>query len=174
MLNPEKKTGRRWLGRVFVPLAIALFAALMCAGPGSVVVPATMQITAPLVCPAGATLKQNEVPGNDNGEAVVYVTLNCVGTNGASPASVTSVFGVLALIYFVIFGIATVVAVTLFVRRVSRTGGRATRPLDAEEMRQVQSRLAEGKKVEAIRLVQQATGAGLPEAKDTVETLTKE
>ncbi len=44
MLKPEIKSGRRWIGRVLVPLALALFAALMCAGPGSVTVPATMQL----------------------------------------------------------------------------------------------------------------------------------
>ena len=93
MLKPEVKTRRRWIGRVLVPLAFALFAALMCAGPGSVTVPATMQLAAPLVCPAGAALQQIEQPGNDNGEAVVYVSLKCVGATGATPASVTSKYG---------------------------------------------------------------------------------
>ena len=178
MLKPESGTRpsarKRWIGRVFVPLMLALFAAVMCAGPGSVIVPATMQLTSPLVCPAGTSLQQIEQPGNVQGEAVVYVSLKCVGAAGASPTSVTSVFAVLAVIYFVIFGIAAVGAVALFVRRLSSNGGRAARSLGAEDVRQVRARPAEGQTLEAIRLVQQATGAGLPEAKDTVETLTKE
>ena len=178
MLKPESgarpSARKRWIVRVFVPLTLALFAAVMCAGPGSVVVPATMQVTSPLVCPAGSALQQIEQPGNDNGEAIVYVSLKCVGPAGASPASVTSVFAVLAVIYFVIFAIAAVGAVAVFVRRVTSTSGRAVRPLGAEDVRQVRARLAEGKKLEAIRLVQQLSGAGLAEAKKYVETLAAE
>src|SRR5580765_2596931 len=106
MQKSEVKNSRRWIGRVLVPLALAAFAALMCAGPGSVTVPATMQFASPFVCPAGAALQQIETPGTVSGEAVVYVSLKCVGADGSSPASVIGVFGVLALIYFVVFGLA--------------------------------------------------------------------
>ncbi len=178
MFKPERSARpsarKRWIGRVFVPLTLALFAAVMCAGPGSVIVPATMQLTSPLVCPAGTSLQQIELPGNDQGEAIVYVSLKCVGAVGVSPASVTSVFAVLAVVYFVIFGIAAVGAVAVFVRRVSSTGGRMARPLGADDVRQVRAQLAEGQKLEAIRLVQQLSGAGLAEAKNMVETLNKE
>src|ERR1051325_3465505 len=137
MLKPEVRPRRRWIGRVLVPLALALFAALMCAGPGSVTVPATMQLAGPLVCPAGTTLQQIEQPGNDNGEAVVYVSLKCVGAAGASSASVTGVFAILTLIYFVVFGLAAIGAVALLVRRAASPGGRAPRPLGADGLRQV-------------------------------------
>ena len=173
MLQPEVKPRRRWIGRVLVPLAIAIFAALMCAGPGSVTVPATMQLAAPFVCPAGAALQQIEQPGTDNGESVVYVSLKCVGAAGAGAGSpsVTGVFAVLAVIYFVVFALAALVAVAIFARSVSSSTGRAVRPLGAAELQQVRVQLAEGKKLEAIRLVRQLTGASLADAKNYVETL---
>jgi ribosomal protein L7/L12 len=170
-ISASRPTVRQWIGRVGVPLALALFAALMCAGPGSVTVPGTMQLASPLVCPAGTSLQQIEQPGNDNGEAVVYVSLKCVGAAGSSAASVTGVFAVLAGIYFVIFGILAVAAVALFVRRATRPSGPTARPLSADGRQQVQAQLAQGQKLEAIRLVQQFTGSGLAEAKDIVDKL---
>jgi len=171
MQKPDVKSGRRWIGRVLVPLALALFAALMCAGPGSVTVPATMQLASPLVCPAGSALQQIEQPGNDNGEAVVYVSLKCVGAAGSTDASVTSVIAVLALFYFVIFGLAALGAVAWFRRRATSPAGRPARPLGADGLAQVQAQLAQGKRLEAIALVRQLTGSSQAEAKNYVETL---
>ena len=173
MQKPDAPSGRRWIGRVLVPLALALFAALMCAGPGSVTVPATMQLASPLVCPAGASLQQVEQPGTVDGESVVYVSLKCVGADGSSPASVTSVIAVLAAIYFVIFGILALVLVPVLVRRAAGAGSSRlpARPLDADGLQQVRAQLAQGKKLDAIRLVRERTGASLAEARNYVETL---
>jgi ribosomal protein L7/L12 len=174
MQKPDAPSGRRWIGRVLVPLALALFAALMCAGPGSVTVPATMQLASPLVCPAGASLQQVEQPGTVDGESVVYVSLKCVGADGSSSAaSVTSVIAVLAAIYFVIFGVLALVLVLALVRRAAGASSSRlpARPLDADGLQQVRAQLAQGKKLDAIRLVRERTGASLAEARNYVETL---
>jgi hypothetical protein len=163
-------TGKHWIQRVILPLGIAAFAALMCAGPGTLLVPFTAQLAAPLICPPGTTLQHSEHPGTDSqGEPVTYVNENCVGDDHVSQAAEGRIFGVLGGIYFVVFG--SVALTARFAFKAAARRERPVKPLGVEGLRQVQATLSHGQKLEAIRLVRQLTGASLAQAKDYVETL---
>src|SRR5258708_30194662 len=153
-------TTKHLVQRVIVPVAIVAFAAIMCAGPGTAVVPYTAQLAAPLICPPGTTLQHSEHPGTDSqGERITYISENCVGSDQVSQPAEARIFFVLSVIYFVVFGVVALAAI--FALNASVRGGRPAKPLGADGLHQVQARLAQGQKLEAIRLVQQLTGASL-------------
>ena len=168
--QPRPPTAKHVLLRVIVPLAIVAFAAIMCAGPGTALVPYTAQLAAPLICPPGTTLQHSEHPGTDSqGERVTYINDNCVGADNISQPAELRIFAVLCAIYFVIFGVAALAAVFAFRR--AAAGGQPAQPLGVDGLRQVQALLDQGRKLDAIRLVQQLTGAGLAQAKAYVDSL---
>ncbi len=160
----------QWIKRVVVPLALAAFAALMCAGPGALLAPSTAQLVAPLVCPPGTAFQRSEHPGTDSqGTPVTYISMNCTGADNAGQPAEVRLFVVLGVIYFVMFGAVAVGAVAGLNAAVHRA--RPARPLGADEQRRVRAMLAQGRKLDAILLARQLTGAGLAQAKDYVETL---
>jgi hypothetical protein len=159
----------RALIRVGVVTLIAGFAAMMCAGPGAIVLPFTAMLAQPLICPDGSTLTRTETPGTDSdGGRVTYIDLNCVDREGIRQAANLRSFLVLGGIYFVFFFIL-VLGVSLFVRQPAI--GSPARPLSVEGIRQVQDLMAQNRKLEAIKLVRELTGADLATAKAHVETI---
>ncbi len=163
-------TAKHWVQRVVLPLGIAAFAALMCAGPGTLVMPFTAQLAAPLICPPGTTLQRSEHPGTDSqGERVTYVNENCVGDDHVSQPAEARIFLVLGGIYFAVFGVMALAAV--FALNAAARRERPLKPLGVDGLKKVQALLSRDRKLDAIRLVQQLTGASLAQAKDYVETL---
>jgi hypothetical protein len=159
---------QRWLLRLLVPLGLAAFGAVMCAGPGTE--PFTAQLAQPLICPPRTTLVHEERPGTDSdGNSVTYVSLNCVGDDGFRQSADGRAFLVLGGIYFVVF-FAAMLAVWFGYSRTAR-GGPPPRPLGVDGLRQVEALLAQDRRLDAIRIVRQQTGANLRQAKDYVETL---
>jgi hypothetical protein len=153
-----------------VPLGLASFAAVLCAGPGAIAVPYTAQLAEPLICPPHSTLLRDEHPGTDSdGNTVTYISLSCVGDNNFRQAVDGRAFVVLGGTYFVVFS-AAALAVSFLIGRTAR-GGPLPRPLGREGLRQVEALLDQKRKIDAIRLVQKHTGANLRQAKDYVETL---
>ena len=163
-------TPRRGWVRLIVLFGLAAFAAVMCAGPGAIVVPYTVQLAEPLICPPNATLEREQHPGTDSdGNAVTYISLNCVGDDNVRQEVEGRAFVVLTLTYFVLFSAALLV-VSFFVRRSAR-GGPLPRPMGLDGLKQVVALLEQNRKFEAIRLVREQTGASLAQAKDYVENL---
>ena len=166
----------RMLTRVGVVLLISLFAAVMCAGPGAIILPFTETLAQPLICPAGSTLQRTERQGTDSeGDRVTYINLYCVDREGAQQAANLRSFLVLALIYFVLFFFPLLVIVAIMATRpgglAARPAGPPARPLSAEGVREVQALMAQNRKLEAIKLVRALTGANLISAKNHVEAL---
>jgi hypothetical protein len=161
---------QRLLLRLLVPLGIAVFAALKCAGPGTLIFPLTAQLAQPLICSPRTTLVRAEQPATDSdGNRVTYVSLNCVGDNNFRQSADGRAFLVLGGIYFVPYSAAAVAAA--FLIRLSSRGGAPPGPLGIESLRQVETLLAQNRKLDAIRVVQQYTGTNPRQAKGYVDTL---
>ena len=91
--------------RVLGPALAAGFLAIMCAGPGTLVVPAVARLTAPVVCPRGSEIRYDRVrqsyqrPGE-----VSSIQVNCVSPVGERSDDVFGrVFLTLSGAYFVLF-----------------------------------------------------------------------
>ena len=164
----------RTLTRLGIVLLIAGFGAIMCAGPGMIVVPATAKLAEPLICPAGSTLVRTETPGTDSdGSRVTYINMSCVDSEGVRSAANLKAFLVLGSIYLVVFFVA-LLAMSFFIRANvvgTQRSGLPLRPLTVEGVRQVQDLMAQNRKLEAIKLVRQLTGSDLMTAKTHVETI---
>jgi hypothetical protein len=163
----------RTLVRLGVVALIAGFAAVMCAGPGAIVLPFTAKLAQPLICPAGSTLTRTETPGTDSeGDRVTYINLSCIDANGNSQRANLRSFLVLGGIYFVFFSIL-ILGLSFFARGNllgSQRSGPA-RPLSAAGVGRVQELMAQNRKIEAIKLVRELTGSDLMTAKTHVETI---
>src|SRR5258706_11484958 len=164
----------RTLTRLGIVLLIAGFGAIMCAGPGMIVVPATATLAQPLICPAGSTLVRSETPSTDSeGNHVTAIHLSCVDREGNSQAAGLRTFLVLGGIYLAVFFFA-LLAMSFMIRAnlvgAQRSAPLAT-PLSVEGVRQVQDLMAQNRKIEAIKLVRQLTGSDLMTAKTHVETI---
>jgi hypothetical protein len=160
---------RRTLTRLGVVVLIAGFAAVMCAGPGAIILPFTVKLAEPLICPAGATLLRTETPGTDSeGDRVTYIDLSCVNDDGIGQAANLRSFLVLGGIYFVFF-FFVVLGTGIFIR--GSVVGKPARPLSTDGVRQVQALMAQNRKIEAIKVVRDLTGSNLATAKAHVETI---
>jgi hypothetical protein len=164
----------RTLTRMGIVLLIAGFAAVMCAGPGMIVVPATAMWAQPLICPAGSTLTRTETPSTDSdGSHVTAINLWCVDREGVRQAANLRTFLVLGGIYLAVFFVA-LLALSFVIRANlvgSQRSGPPPKPLTVEGVRQVQDLMAQNRKIEAIKLVRQLTGSDLMTAKTHVETI---
>jgi hypothetical protein len=160
--------------RLGVVLLIAAFAAIMCAGPGMIVVPQTAMAAQSLICPAGSTLERQESDGTDSdGSRVTYINLSCVDSAGFEQAANLRTFLVLGGIYLLVFFVA-LLGLSFFIRGSlvgTPSSGPPARPLSVDGIRQVQDLMAQNKKIEAIKLVRQLTGSNLVTAKAHVETI---
>jgi hypothetical protein len=164
----------RTLARLGIILLIAGFAAIMCAGPGMIVVPATAMWAEPLICPADSTLVRTETAGTDSdGGHVTYINLSCVDQAGYRQAANLRSFLVLGGIYLAVFFVALLALSFLIRTNLVGTQRAATppKPLSVEGVRQVQDLMAQGRKLDAIKLVRQLTGSDLMTAKTHVEMI---
>lgn len=168
------------LANFLVLLLIAGFPAIMCAGPISMLFsainPNFLRVTEKVVC-------------RETGQAVVEVyhtrpgsssfAMYCMDVEGQRSKDdvILLAIGVLFLAYFVIFS-AGIGAYNFWQelkgkRAVSDDTSPSSRRRTAGALvdSQVRDLLARGNKIEAIKIVRQATGVGLAEAKNYVETL---
>lgn len=152
------------------------FVAIMCAGPGSLMISIFYQdffrVTEKIVC-------------QDTGKAAIQIyhtrpgstswSMYCIdvegqrGKNDVVGLSIAVLFGA----YFVAFYIVALVLILPRLLMPTTVAERRPRLRQAGSLidSQVRDLLARGNKIEAIKIVRQATGMGLGEAKNYVETL---
>ena len=160
--------------RVLLSLIVAGFLSLMCAGPGTLILVSTAPSSVPLlgriICPAGTNMEARWVrysyskPGESNFEIV------CVGGSGKTPnESRPRWFLKLSGFYFVAFFLPLLY---IFLRaRTDTAPPTNSMHLTPEAELEVKRLLVQGKKLKAIKQVQELTGAKLGEAVHYVESL---
>jgi hypothetical protein len=161
--------------RVLVIAGAAAFAAAMLAGPGAAIFPSTLRWGAWIACPAGTAPAPKRFHQSYDRPGESHVALACVSPGGETHDRTLAAMGGLWLMYFM----GGCVVLSLLARR----GGPATKdararaaaappravPADAEA--KARELMAQEQKISAIKIVRDATGMGLKEAKDWVEAL---
>jgi len=171
---------KNFLSSLLVWFLVAGFPAIMCAGPISMLFsainPNFLRVTEKVIC-------------RETGQAVVQVyhtrpgstsfEMYCIDVEGQRSKNDVSflAIGVLFLAYFVIFSVG-IGGYSLWQRLIGKRAAgdvvsSAPQRLAAGALvdSQVRDLLARGNKIEAIKIVRQATGTGLAEAKRYVEAL---
>ena len=171
---------KNFLARFLVLLLIAGFPAIMCAGPISMLFsainPNFLRLTEKVVCrETGQAVVQtyHTRPGSTSFE------MYCIDVEGQRSKDdvILLAVGVLFLAYFVIFSVG--IGAYNFWQGLK---GKRAAPDDASPSprrrtagalvdSQARDLLARGNKIEAIKIVRQATGSGLKEAKEYVEAI---
>lgn len=154
--------------RILVPSLVAAYAAVLAAGPGAPVVPASLRLVQPLVCPAGAQIEPRITDQvTETGEATATQNLYCAGAQGLGQEVSGRVFAILGSVYFTLLYLP--LQAVFLTRRLRPVGARSLKPLGGEAEREVRALLARGRKLEAVQLVRARTGAGVRQAADYVE-----
>lgn len=162
-------------GRILLRAGVAAFVAVMLAGPGAAVFPSTMRWASPVACPAGSTPAPRTFHASYHRPGERGLAFYCVAADGTEHERTLAAMGGLWLMYFM--GILVLLSV-LALRRPADDGARAAagaapaaRPVPPEVEARARELLARDQKIHAIRIVREATGMGLKEAKDWVEAL---
>lgn len=154
------------MGIVVPRLVVSLILTLMVMGPASVLIPSLFTL-APGVCPAGTEVAPEKRP-TGSGYSVVIGCRDAAGAveYGYTGRAFLHLFGVATM---VTFGLLTVAGLPDPSRMSVRRSGLARKPArriawgDEKEARAL---IAEGKLIHAIKLLTEAGGLGLQEAKD--------
>lgn len=160
-------------GRLLLNAGIAAFVAVMLAGPGAAVFPGTFRWAAWAACPKGWEPTPRRFRESYDRPGETQVAFTCVSPDGTSRDRTLAAMGGLWVMYFM--G-GCVVLSLLSLRRgpgsadVARTASPA-RPVAADVETKARELLARDQTIAAVRVVRQATGMGLKEAKDWVEAL---
>lgn len=161
-------------GRMLARAAAAAFFAAMLGGPGAAIFPSTLRWAEWIACPQGTTAAPRtfRAPHHEPGER--GVVFHCVAPDGTAHERTLAALGGLWLMYFM--GIFTVL--TLLSARESSSATRTTptatappRPVAPDVERKARELMSDDQKIHAIKVVRDATGMGLKEAKDWVEAL---
>ncbi|HEX6746387.1 MAG TPA: ribosomal protein L7/L12 [Longimicrobium sp.] len=161
-------------GKLLLIAGVAAFVAIMLAGPGAAVFPSTLHWGAWAACPDGTTPAHRRFRESYNRPGETQVAFYCVAPDGTEHERTLAAMGGLFLMYFM----GGCVVLSLLSRRIGAAPADATRatsstpravPGDVEA--KARALLARDQKIHAIKLVREATGMGLAEAKDWVEAL---
>ncbi len=173
----------RLLARLIVPAGVAAFIAAMCAGPGVIIVPASLRLADWFLCPNGGTAVPYVLHNPYSpGEAVWNGDTSCIGAEGERiPGRDNLAFPAMCVTYLVPLAVLFSLGWIRWTRNVQRTWGDAGRPVtpasrlptrvDPQTRQEAQELLALGQRIEAIKLVRERTAMGLKEAKDYVDAL---
>jgi hypothetical protein len=176
-----------FLSRLLVPLAVPLIAACfvssMCAGPGVIIVPASLRLADWFLCPNGGTAVPHVLHNPYNpGEAAWNGDTSCIGEEGERIAGREDLaFPAMCVTYFVPFAVLFSIGWVWRTRSVmgawSSAGPEASTPppqpaiVDPQTRQEARELMARGNKIQAIKRVRERTTMGLKEAKDYVESL---
>jgi hypothetical protein len=141
----------------------------LCAGPGSLAAPSTLQWFERLACPAGQTADYELVPapGAVAGDLMRYTY--CVDGAGQRTLAAGRFFGVMFGVYF---GALLVPALLLGLTMQVGGGQRAQpRPLGWEAEAEVRGLIAQGQHAKAVKLVQAKTGRSARRAEEFVKVM---
>jgi hypothetical protein len=152
------------------------FAAIMCAGPVSMMFSIFNQdffrITEKAVCPETGTAEIKRVGTSRGGTNYEMYCMDVEGQRGKEDVVGWAIVTLFA-VYFVAFYVLAIIVIIpkLNSPSVSNESRPPIKRAGALVDSQVRDLLAHGNKVEAIKIVRQATGMGLAEAKNYVEAL---
>lgn len=160
-------------GRILRRAAFAAFIAALLAGPGAAFAPSTMRWAAWVACPAGTAPMTDEYAAAHRADETDG-RFWCVAPDGVARDRTMAAIGGLWLLYFM----GTAVLLSIFAMRGAAQDGAKPRPAPAPPRpvagnveAEARALLANEQKIQAIRIVREATGMGLKEAKDWVEAL---
>jgi len=157
-------------GRILFGAGVAAFIAIMLAGPGAAIAPSTLRWGAWIACPAGTAPMSGEYAARHHTDETDG-RFWCVAPDGTAHERTMAAMGGLALTYFM--GISVLLSL-LAARRATRAVAAPPlppRPVPADAEARARELVAGGHKLHAIRLVREASGMGLKEAKDWVDAL---
>src|SRR4051794_5705130 len=158
--------------RLLVRLGLAAFIAAMLAGPGAAVFPSTLRWGAWAACPGGTTPAPERFRASYSRPGETQVRFLCVAPDGSGEDHTGMAMVGLWAMYFV----AGTVLLSL---PGLRAGTRTVTSASADAPRRVPPEVVEaarklhwsGQTISAIKLVREASGMGLKEAKDWVVAL---
>ncbi|MFL5381927.1 MAG: ribosomal protein L7/L12 [Longimicrobiaceae bacterium] len=159
--------------RMLARLIAAAFIGIMLAGPGAAVFPSTLRWGAWAACPEGTSAAPERFRASYSRPGESQVRLLCAGPDGqAEDHTGMAIVGLWAM-YTV--GLAVLFSL-LGLRAGTRSGTTATVPavraaVPPEAETKARALLEHGQKIHAIKVVRDATGMGLKEAKEWVEAL---
>lgn len=160
-------------GRMLARVIAAAFIAIMLAGPGGAVFPSTLRWGAWAACPAGMKPEPETFRASYSRPGEREVRLVCVSPDGRRESHTGMAIVGLFAKYFVAL---TLLFTLLSLRKRTATsavggatGALRSVPPDVEAKARVL--LDRDQKIVAIKLVREASGMGLKEAKDWVEAL---
>jgi hypothetical protein len=163
--QPSQPKFRTW--RIVLPVLLAAFGALMCAGPGSVAAPSTLSLFENVACPAG---QHAGLPTVDAAANPSVQTVYCVDTAGGSPTLATSqFFGAAFGVYFLLL-LVPLLALGLTVR----FGPASVRALSPQGLEEIKRMIVAGRQVEAIGVVQKRLALSRRTARDYIQALADE
>lgn len=161
-------------GSMLLRAGFAAFFAVMLAGPGAAVFPSTLRWASPIACPSGTepAPRTFRAPYHRPGEH--GVAFYCVAPDGTARDRTLAAMGGLWLLYFM--GLTVLFS---FIHATRRDAGAhdasrsmlTPRNVPPEVETKARELMARDQKIHAIRIVRQASGMGLKEAKDWVEAL---
>lgn len=162
-------------GRLLANAGLAAFVAAMLAGPAATIFPSTLRWASWAACPAGTVPAPKRFRASYSRPGETQVALLCVGPDGTAHERTLAAMGGLWLMYFM----GGCVALSLLslrggTSRGPRRGSAGAPPLRAvspEVEAKARELMARDQAIAAIKLVRDASGMGLKEAKDWVEAL---
>ena len=158
--------------RLLARLAAAAFIGIMMAGPGAAVFPSTLRWGAWAACPEGTEPASERFRASYSRPGESQVRLLCTSPDGrAEDHTGMAVVGLWAM-----YTVGLTVLFSLLALRASTRSGAATVPaaprsVPPEVETKARALLERDQKIHAIKIVREATGMGLKEAKDWVEAL---
>lgn len=160
-------------GRWMLRAGFAAFVAVMLAGPGAAVFPSTLRWASWIACPKGTTPDPRTFQASYHRPGEHGVAFYCVAPGGAQHERTLAAMGGLWLMYF-LGAMALFSILPAFTGR--RDGDRpgtvpTPRAVPTDVEAKARELVARDQKIHAIKIVREATGMGLKEAKDWVEAL---
>ncbi len=162
-------------GKVLAIAGAAAFISVMLAGPGAAIFPSTLEWAGWIACPSGTTPASSTFRASYHEPGERGVVFHCVAPDGTTRDRTLAALGGLFLMYFA----GTFAGISLLIARygasspgtTSTASAAPSRPVPAAVEAQARELLSDEQKIHAIKVVRDATGMGLKEAKDWVEAL---
>jgi len=163
-------------GSMLLRAGFAAFIAVMLAGPGAAVFPSTLRWASWVACPKGTAPTPRTFQASYHRPGEHGVAFYCVSPGGGEHERTLAAMGGLWLMYFtgltVLFSLLALRGGSAATAsRTSSGSAPAPRDVPADVEARARELVARDQKIHAIKLVREATGMGLKEAKDWVEAL---
>jgi len=158
--------------RLLVRLGIAAFIAAMLAGPGAAVFPSTLSWGAWAACPRGTAPAPERFRASYSRPGETQVRFLCVAPDGSGEDHTGMAMVGLWAMYFVAGTVLlSLLGLRTGTRTVAATLPATPRSVPPEVVEAARKLRFSGQTISAIKLVREASGMGLKEAKDWVEAL---